>query len=380
MNTKFQVKVRAMSETEVMDMVPSRVLASIKAENHKPIFKAFVVGQEGEAKPRLVGIGPVVQRWFKSAIQALAVKLRIGTPVFNLHAPTNEHTGRTSIGEVVGKAVHKIGDKASAVFAAYIYPEYQDLVLDVASVEADLMVPAGSRDQEIEDEDILDVTGIALGNSAINKPAFPGATLLATLQAFAEKPHQGDTHMTPDEIRIAIREGKLKPSDVFDLASLTSDPYVKEHVEEKINNAKGYDIRKRQDLETKVTTLEAEKKTLQDELASSKTSVLKTKADTTLETVLKTRPKLAGDEKFVKFLKKTYAKDFKPGEEAALERDINKFIDTQVDDYKEIVGEPGKDGKGEAGGSGAGGVGEGEGTQAGNDDMTDPKKNDLIPS
>ena len=57
--------------------------------------------------------------------------------------------------------------------------------------------------------------------------------------------------MTLEEIHKAIQEGGHKPSDLFPMATLTSDPYVKEHVEEKINNAKGYDIRKRQDLETR---------------------------------------------------------------------------------------------------------------------------------
>lgn len=385
---KFLVKLRAMSETEVLDMVPPRVYASIKAEDHHPVFKAFVVGQEGEAKPRLVGIGTVVQRWFKTAIQALSEKLRIGTPVFNLHAPTNEHDGRTPIGEVVGKAIRKIEDAISAVAVVYIRPEYQDLKLDVASVEADVMVPTDSRSQEVEDVDVMDVTGIALGNSAINTPAFAGATLLATLQAFAEpKRTQGGSAMTLEDIKKAIQELKARPSDVFEGAALVKDPFIIEHVKEEKGSE--YYARKRNqtEFEEEKKKLTDKIKSLEDQISVGQKATLKTKAASTLETILKSRPKLAADEKFSKYLRKVYEKDFTPGEEAALEKDINKFIDAQVDEYKDLVGEPGKDvkpkpGEGKDGQAGAGGVGaDNEGTGAGEaSEYTDPAKNDLIPS
>jgi len=386
MNTKFRVQVRAMSETEVMDMVPARVLASIKAENHKPVFKAFVVGQEGEARPRIVGIGSVVQKWYRSAIQALGDKLKIGTPVFNLHAPTNTHDGRTPIGEIVGKAIERIENAVSVVAVAYIYPEYQDLKLDVASVEAEIMVPADSRKQGLEDSDIMKVTGVALGNSAINTPAFPGATLLATLQAFAESNKRtpgGSATMTLDDIKQAIQQAGFKPSDVFDGKALTSDPFIIGHVKDEKGNE--YYARKRNqaEFEEEREKWAKEKKALEDQVRGFQMATLKTSAATTLETVLKSRQKLAADEKFSKFLKKSFEKSFTPGEAAALEKDVSKFVDSAVDDFKDLFGEPGKDappagdGKDKGGAPGAGADDAGT-AKAG--DMTDPTKNDLIPS
>lgn len=188
--------------------------------------------------------------------------------------------------------------------------------------------------------------------------------------------------MTLEEIRTAIQEGKFGPSDVFAPTALTSDPFIKEHVEEKINNAKGYQIRKLQEAEAKTATLETEKKALQDELASSKTSVLKTRAKETFEAVLTERPKLKEDERLSKFVRKQFEKGFTPADEAKLKDDLNKFVDTQVSEYQDLFGET-KGGKPEGGGSKGGGK-----PASGNSDaderekdasLDELKKSDLFP-
>lgn len=378
---KFLAKLQAMSEADVLDLVPPRIMASIKREDKRPVFKAFVIGQEGEANPKLIGLGQRIQHWFTSAIQALGDKLKIGENVFNLHASTNAHEGRTPIGEVVGKALRKVGDKLSAIAVTYLYPAYQDLKVDVASVEANILIPEGSVGrQEIEDIDVLDVTGIALGNSDINKPAFAGATLLAQLQAFAEtnRSHKGGNEkMTLEEIRQAIQESKFQPADVFGPKVLLSDPFILEQVKEaaeKESRIKGYDFRKSGELEKDLEKAKKDLEAAQGEAKTLKGAALKIKAEAVLDTVLKARPKLVADEKFSKYARKAYGRDFKPGEEATLQKDIEKFLDVQVDEYKEVFGEPGKEGDG--GGTG-GGVGATE--DSGKGDMTNPKENPLIP-
>ena len=306
-----------------------------------PVFRAYVVGQEGEWRPNLVGLGPTIQRWYQSAIEKLTAKLGLGTPVYHNHMPTNREKNRPAIGEIVGKAMVNLQGMLSSLAVAYIYPQYRSLPLDVASIEADVMVPQDVREFDVKDVDVKRVVGIALGNSQLDKPASPGATLIAQLQAFAEKPETrgGLEKMTLEEIKKAIQEGGHKPSDLFPLATLTSDPYVKEHVEEKINNAKGYDIRKRQDLEKEVETLKAEKATLQGELASSKTSVIKTKAREAFDAILKERPKLTTDPKLVKFVQRSFDKGFTPKDEAGIKDELNKFVDSQVTEFQELFGE-----------------------------------------
>jgi DNA-binding transcriptional MerR regulator len=378
---KILAHILAMADSEVLGLISPRTIKDIKREDPSPIFKVFRVGQEGESRPHIVGVGATVQRWFQSAIEKLTEKLRLGIPVYHNHGPTNASKNRQAIGEIVGKALKKIEGSLSSIAVAYIYPQFKDLPLDVASIEADVMAPQDSKEFDIKDVDITEVTGIALGNSMMNKPAFPGATLLAQLQAFAEKPHQGDNNMTLDEIQKAIQEGKFKPSDVFAPTVLTSDPFIKEHVEEKINNAKGYDIRKRQDLEEKVSTLEKDKKTLQDELASSKTSVLKTKAKESFEAVLAERPKLKEDVRLVKFIRKSFEKSFAPMDETKVKDELNRFVDGQVVEFAELMGE-GKPGDGKEK-TDAEKVAEATAAAAEEKrdkaNLLDPKNNELIP-
>ena len=119
------------------------------------------------------------------------------------------HEGREPIGEVAGSRAKTIDGKFSAVIVAYIYPEYKKLPLDIASIEADVNIN-NDVTGDIHAVDVEEVTGIALGNSAVNRPGFPGATLLGELQAFA-----GEKEMpsSSNKYEIAInrtRQGERK--------------------------------------------------------------------------------------------------------------------------------------------------------------------------
>ena len=130
----------------------------------------------------MLGIGSVVKRWVKSAIQMMADRLKIGTKVFGYHGADNKHQGRVAIGEIVGKAIQTIGNKFSVIGIAYVRPEYRKQNYDIASVEADITLDKKTN----EVVDIKEITGVALGNSTIHKPGFPGATLQGALQEMAE--------------------------------------------------------------------------------------------------------------------------------------------------------------------------------------------------
>ena len=190
--TRILARIRAMSEAEVLAVVPPRIIRDIKREDPRPLFKAFVIGQEGVAEPHAVGIGKTIMRWFSSAIKALFMKLDLSTKVFNGHEETNEHAGRTPVGEVIGKDLQTINGFLSAVAVTYIYPQFKDFPFDVASIEATVEMPGDEREFDVEEADVVEVTGIALGDSRVDTPAFPGATLQAALQAFADKatPHK----------------------------------------------------------------------------------------------------------------------------------------------------------------------------------------------
>ena len=189
--------------------------------------------------------------------------------------------------------------------------------------------------------------------------------------------------MTLEEIKMAIQEGKHSPSDVFAPTVLTSDPFIKEHVEEKINNAKGYQIRKVQEFETKVAALETEKKALQGELASSKTSIIKTKAREAFETVLSERPKLKEDVRLVKFIRKSFDKSFAPVDEAKVKDELNKFVDGQVVEFAELIGDVkdavDKGGKTDAE-KAAEAIAQAAEEKRDKANLLDPKNNELIPA
>lgn len=181
---KFTAKLQQMAASEIMNIVPNDIYEKIKQEDPHPLFQAYVVGHEGEATGQMVGVGAKVLNWFSSAINKLWEKMRYGTKVFHGHNTDSSHEGRRSIGEVVGKTIKTIQSKVNAIAIAYIYPEYRDLSFDVASIEADVNI---NQDDNVHDVDVGDITGIALGNSAIEKPGFAGATLLSQIQAMSKK-------------------------------------------------------------------------------------------------------------------------------------------------------------------------------------------------
>lgn len=379
---RIPARVLAMAESEIFELIPPRVISDIKREDPHPLFKAFVVSHEGEAQPKVVGFGRTIQHWFASAVRALTDKLLIGTRVFNRHDDdSNDHDGRVPVGEVIGKALKSINGYLSTVAVTYIYPAFRDLPFDVASIEADIRVPDDKVEFEVKEPHIDRVTGIALSNSAIDKPAFPGAMLLAALQAFAEKPNNKETKsMTQDELKKLISEAKLKPSDVFGASELKNDPYVTELVDDKTNNIRGYQMRKLQDAEEKAKALEAERESLKQKVSElTKTSLMVTGRET-LAASLKER-KLDGDAKFGKFISRVFEKSFAPADVATIKKDIDKFLDGQIDEYAELVGA-----KPQAGASGGGGSDDGDKKGVGADDkgtadgdLSDPEKNPLIP-
>jgi hypothetical protein len=380
---KILAHILAMADAEVLGLISPRTIKDIKREDPTPMFKAFIIGQEGESRPNIVGFGATVQRWFRSAVEKLTEKLGLGLPVYHNHTPTNTDRNRPAIGEVVGKALKDIEGSLSSIVVAYIFPQYKGLPLDVASIEAGVMVPQDSREFDVKDVDIQEVTGIALGNSQIDKPAFPGATLLAQLQAFAEtKRTTGGDEMTLDELRKAISDGKYKPSDLFDGRTLVEDPFIIGHMKE--GKTDEYFARKRSESELadKIKKMEDENKALKDQVQTLSGNALKTKAKETFEAVLIERPKLKEDVRLSKFVRKQFDKSFAPTDEAKLKDDLNKFVDGQVTEFQELFGEPGKGGgkeKTDAERAAEAAAAAAEETRD-KTNLLNPKNNDLIPT
>lgn len=339
-----------MASSEILHHIPANIYEEIKAKDQHPVFRAYVIGHEGISEGKVVGAGDMVKRWFASAINKIVEKLQYGTKVFHEHGKTNVHTGRGVIGHIVGKAKSIIKDNLSAIAIAYIKPEFRDLPLNVASIEADVILN-DDQDRGIYDANVEDITGIALGNSSVNRPGFPGATLLSQIQAFADQSQfntgGGGMGITINDVRDFIKSGNQKPSDIFGLGDLTKDPMVIEHIEaEKKKATTGeYEHRKRdeegyeklkaklvKDHETKIKEKDKKIELLSSENIQSKTTEW-------LETQKKKREL---DDEQLKFINRNLSR-FKPEDPEKAEDEFNRYLDDQVDELagikKDVFGE-----------------------------------------
>lgn len=338
---KIRAKLLHMAESEIRAMIPPYYLADIKRRDPKPIFKAYVVGQEGQAEANWVGVGKVVKNWFKDAIGKLSRKIYAGLKLFHNHEETNESDdSRTEIGEVAGSRAKVIDGKFSAVIAAYIYPEYKNLPLDIASIEADILID-DVIDDDIHAVNVDDVTGIALGNSAVDRPGFPGATLLGELQAFAGQSQSNkggrDVDITISDVKDFIKAEKTKPSDLFGLGALTDDPSVKGYVDEerKMASSGEYAHRKRTDdkFDEEREKWETEKKGKDEEIKKLKTEGAKIKAVDLFNTKAKERNL---DKKQIKFIE-VKRDGFEPEDVENLDKEVDKFMDGKLEEYKKTA-------------------------------------------
>jgi uncharacterized coiled-coil protein SlyX len=344
---KFRIageQIQEMAAEEILDHVSAAAYKRIKKTDPNPTFRAYCIAHEGESTGKVIGMGRVVKNWVRSAIENINGKLTLGTQFFHMHGQeTNEHGDRKAIAEVAGKVLADIAGKLSSIAIAYVFPEFRDLPLDIASIEADINMPESfSPNSRAVDVEVESITGIALGNSEICKPGFAGATLQASLQEFAdnaghEKSHEEKKPMTKDEIRTAIRDAKFKPSDLFGSEEISDDPIVQGVIRDKRRNEDGFERRMSEKLEAEKATQQKVIDDLTAKLNASNMGLLKTKAADSLKTAIEKR-KL--DEKQAAFVAKNATK-FTPKSEDTLAGDLDHFIDAQIEDFKgfaDIIG------------------------------------------
>lgn len=367
----IQASIQNMSRQTILDMISPDTLERIKKTDKEPEIRAYGVGHEGKAHGTLVGFGKKIMEYVKEAIGKLFDRLKIGTPIFNRHVETNEYSGREQIGELIGKTLKTIGEKLHAIAAVYIYPQYRDLPLDVASIEANIEYIGKGKEAKIEDID--EITGIALSSSAIEQPGFPGATLLGAIQAFA-----GGDKMTIEEIKEAIQSGKVKPSDIFSEEELTKDSvvieYAKKEKQTEYEHAKRVEKKLGEEREARIK----EGADHQKETETLKSENLKAKVEGNLKTVSEER-KLTENQ--IAYITKNFG-DFKTEakDQDGLMNDLNKFIDQQLKDLDDVAKMLGVGEKGEKGDKGKKGIPSGDGNELEKEeDYENPEKNPFIP-
>jgi hypothetical protein len=379
---RIRAEVQSLSKKQLLEIIPPDTLERIKTNDKKPEFKVYVVGHEGTANAQELSFGGKIAkayRYVKDMIFRIGEKLQYGTPIFQNHAGANTSEGREQIGELVGKAVKMIGDKLSAIAAVYLYPQYRKLPLDVASIEAEVeYYPRGKSGADVID--VGKITGIALGSSEVDSPAFPGATLIGAIQAFAKE--QGDKSMiTKEEIRDAIKEGKFKIEDIFSAEEITASEPAKKAKQTEYEHAKRVE-KSLGDEREKVITLTKSIEEKDNKLKELNQQVSKTQASSLLTKATETRK---FDDKQKAFIERRLGsfKSDKTGDDLQLEFD--KYLDNEIREFGEyakvmgikvdspeidpVTGKPKETNKGAAS----------DDDKGSGKDLSDPQNNDFIP-
>lgn len=333
----------AMNEDEVKKSLPADVLEKIKGKK----AVAYIVAEEGDSHPRVIGEGPKLLRWPRAVIRRIAENVKAGTKFFDRHNHDNSHDGRPSLGEIVGSFTRTIGDKLQAVAVGILDQDRPDL--DVCSIEADVNV----NDEGLVG-DVEAVTGVALSSSNKDSPAFPGAQRLAVLQCFSSseesgqdhktgetgKPGEGVKKMTFEEVKNFVREHNVFPNQLFDAETMKSDrvfgPMLAEGVKAK-------------------TDLEAATKQLDELKKSSSEAIRKTEEIAARERFEKLIPEGATEKQ-----KAFYKKRFDPSKLEKLDdASLKAHVENEAKEYADyaktfgVIEEPPVGGESK-GGAGAG--------------------------
>lgn len=365
-------RVEHMAEADLLGLVDPLRLAAIRQDDPSPEIRAYVIAHEGEAQGNLVGYGRAAIQYFGAIVRKIYDRLTAGTPIFRGHNADNSHADREPIGEVVGKARRMVDGKEATVAAVYVKPEHRAEKLDVCSIEANIAFVA-EGEGKARAVDVDDITGIALGDAENDTPGFPGAKLLAALQAFAERDASKGETMTKEEIIAAIKEAKLTPGEIFDESELKEDKTVAGIVESETEKERGYGSRqakKVEQLQQKLSEKEAEFET---QLAEAKGAAVRAQSRGTLDALMADRNLDDAQKKFVERYFDRF--ETEATDEDGLKNDLVKFLDGQLSEFRALAADVYgvKDNKGEGSDSPGTPPGDGEGQQFG------PGNNPLIP-
>lgn len=214
MKISIQANSAKLTQEEILSALPASAKEALKGKT----AVAYVIAEEGESRPRVIGQGNSVLRWPRAVIKRVAEAAQQGVKFFSRHNKDNSHDGRPTLGEVVGSFTRQVGDKLQAIAVGVVDAVKEEL--DVCSIEADVQVSEGIVG------DVDAVTGIALSSSKVDSPAFAGAQRLAILQCFAEetKPTTKEIRMpTFEEVRDFVRSHNVYPRQLFSMEDIKND-------------------------------------------------------------------------------------------------------------------------------------------------------------
>lgn len=256
--------------------------------------------------------------WTRAVVQRLAEKIKTGTKFFIDHGHgTNSHEDRDAVGEIVVSYTDTIEGRLSNIAIGHFPDEDKVKEMDVCSIEAEVYT-----DEQSIVGDIDEVTGVALGSSDTDNPAFPGALRLGAVQCFTnaddsgkeDNEEMGKEKIVFDDVRTAVREMNIFPSQLFDLDAVKKDRDFSTHFDN-------------------VSTLTAENERLKKELETSKSSnqeATKKAEVATANTRLDEKLKEGFTDLQKSFIKERFNPDTM---ESVSDESLDKFLETTKTDF-----------------------------------------------
>lgn len=177
--------------------------------------KVYLLAKEGISRPKLLGLTSKPLEWTREAVESLASQVKTGIQAFFGHGKTNEHTGRTPVGELVGSTLKEIGGKLHHYVAvASDKPNNYDVISMEASIEFE-----DHKDKGIVSR-ALELTGLALGIKGKDIPGVEGAEMVAQMQFFepdksSEDNNRKDRTMTLEEVKRLVKENGWGVTAIF---------------------------------------------------------------------------------------------------------------------------------------------------------------------
>lgn len=230
MQVQIQATAISIPADDIVAAIPPAVLEGIRATNPTPFFQAYSIVQEGRSAPRVIGEGRRVLVWPRRAVEAVQGVIKKGLQFFRGHNADNSTAGRRSVGEVVASFSRTLGGALHQIAIGYFPDREAARDLDVCSIEADVAMQDAGEGMSVVDA-ITSLSGIALGNSRTDHPAFPGAVRLGSLQAFGpdddpgkgKEKNTGGNPMTFDEARKTVKDLNIHPAQLYTLDEVRAD-------------------------------------------------------------------------------------------------------------------------------------------------------------
>jgi len=207
-------KLKEFSQSEIIELIPNDTLSKIKLTDPHPFFTIYSIAHEGISTPKIIN-GPQSKpiKWMKAAIQSIKNKVLKGVKFYKDHNTDNSTDNRRELGEVIVDLQKDIGGILHHLVIGYHAPNVVEEVKqnDVCSQEGlwDLVDKGVSWVARKLDA----ITGIALGKSTEDIPAFAGAHRLGMVQAF----NNNNLERSPGRDNMAITREELLNAKIDDI-------------------------------------------------------------------------------------------------------------------------------------------------------------------